>query len=116
MKPILDVYKRQGEGHAGNDLHPPGGGADDLGSVAAARSGRRQENLRLSPKPMKKLVDEIVDQMARLPTVDACYQTWWELQCQVEMCIRDSLVRFLMQKCNYRTLRQHLRPKTDADV
>ena len=36
------------------------------------------------PKPMKKLVDEIVDQMARLLTVDACYQTWWELQCQVE--------------------------------
>ena len=36
------------------------------------------------PKPTKKLVDEIVDQMARLPTVDACYQTWWELQCQVE--------------------------------
>ena len=36
------------------------------------------------PKPMKKLVDEIVDQMARLPTVDTCYQTWWELQCQVE--------------------------------
>ena len=36
------------------------------------------------PKPMKKLEDEIVDQMARLPTVDACYQTWWELQCQVE--------------------------------
>ena len=36
------------------------------------------------PKPMKKLVDEIVDQMTRLPTVDACYQTWWELQCQVE--------------------------------
>ena len=36
------------------------------------------------PKPMKKLVDEIVDQMARLPTVDACYQMWWELQCQVE--------------------------------
>ena len=35
------------------------------------------------PKPMKKLVDEIVDQMARLPTVDTCYQTWWELQCQV---------------------------------
>ena len=36
------------------------------------------------PKPMKKLVDAIVDQMARLPTVDTCYQTWWELQCQVE--------------------------------
>ena len=36
------------------------------------------------PKQMKKLVDEIVDQMVRLPTVDACYQAWWELQCQVE--------------------------------
>ena len=36
------------------------------------------------PKPMKKLVDEIVDQMVRLPAVDQCYQTWWELQCQVE--------------------------------
>ena len=36
------------------------------------------------PKPMKKLVDEIVDQMARLPIVNECYQTWWKLQCQVE--------------------------------
>ncbi len=36
------------------------------------------------PKPMKKLVDEIVDQMVRLPIVNDCYQTWWELQCQVE--------------------------------
>ena len=36
------------------------------------------------PKPMKKLVDEIVDQMERLPTVDQCYQTWWELQRQAE--------------------------------
>jgi len=36
------------------------------------------------PKLMKNLVDEIVDQMARLPTMDTCYQTWWELQCQVE--------------------------------
>ena len=36
------------------------------------------------PKLMKKLVDEIVDQMVRLPTVETCYQMWWELQCQVE--------------------------------
>ena len=36
------------------------------------------------PKKQKALVDEIVDQMEQLPTVDACYQTWWELQCQVE--------------------------------
>ena len=43
-----------------------------------------KKNYGYLPKPMKKLVDEIVDQMARLPTVDQCYQTWWELQCQVE--------------------------------
>lgn len=36
------------------------------------------------PKPVKKLVDEIVDQMEQLPVVGACYQRWWELQCQVE--------------------------------
>ena len=36
------------------------------------------------PKSMKKLVDEIVDQMVRLPIVNECYQTWWDLQCQVE--------------------------------
>ena len=35
------------------------------------------------PKSMKKLVDVIVDQMVRLPIVNGCYQTWWELQCQV---------------------------------
>ena len=46
------------------------------------------------PKPMKKLVDEIVDQMARLPTVDACYQTWWELyikeRCKLDICYDKS--------------------------
>ena len=36
------------------------------------------------PKRVKKTVDEIVDQMERLPVIDKCYQTWWELQCQVE--------------------------------
>ncbi len=35
------------------------------------------------PKPMKELVDETVDAMAKLPTVNECYQKWWELQCQL---------------------------------
>ena len=35
------------------------------------------------PKPMKKLVDETVDAMEKLLTVNACYQKWWELQCQL---------------------------------
>ena len=54
----------------------------DLSRQLSQVSGRKTYGY--LPKPMKKLVDEIVDQMARLPTVDACYQTWWELQCQVE--------------------------------
>ena len=34
-------------------------------------------------KPLKKLVDEIVNQAECLPVVNRCYQSWWELQCQV---------------------------------
>ena len=36
------------------------------------------------PKDVKSTVDEIVNQMERFPAVDDCYQTWWELQCQIE--------------------------------
>jgi len=36
------------------------------------------------PKKQKALVDEIVDQLERLPVVDECYEQWWQLQCQVE--------------------------------
>ena len=35
------------------------------------------------PKPLKQLADEVVDAMEKLPTVDECYQKWWELQCQL---------------------------------
>lgn len=35
------------------------------------------------PKELKKQVDEIVDQMERLPVVNECYQKWWDLQCRV---------------------------------
>ena len=36
------------------------------------------------PKGVKKIVDEIIDLMEQLPVINGCYQTWWELQCQVE--------------------------------
>ena len=36
------------------------------------------------PKGVKKIVDDIVNQMEQLPVIDECYQTWWEFQCQVE--------------------------------
>lgn len=35
------------------------------------------------PKPMKQLVDKVVDAMEKLPVVNECYQKWWELQCQL---------------------------------
>lgn len=35
------------------------------------------------PRPMKRQVDEIVDQLECVLIVDQCYQKWWELQCQV---------------------------------
>ena len=35
------------------------------------------------PKRIKKQVDEIVDQMARLPSVKSCYEKWLELQQEV---------------------------------
>ena len=35
------------------------------------------------PRPMKRQVDEIVDQLERIPVVDQCYQKWWEFRCQV---------------------------------
>ena len=35
------------------------------------------------PKPIKPLVDRIVDEMERLPVVAECYETWWKLQCEV---------------------------------
>ena len=51
--------------------------AQQLGSVKGKKS------YGYLSKPLKKLVDEIVNQTERLPVVHRCYQTWWELQCQV---------------------------------
>ena len=51
--------------------------AQQLGSVKGKKS------YGYLSKPLKKLVDEIVNQTERLPVVNRCYQTWWELQCQV---------------------------------
>lgn len=58
------------------------------------------------PKPMKKLVDKIVDQMARLSTVDACYQTWWELQCQVEDYYSEDKKRMRLPLSQQKEFRQ----------
>lgn len=41
------------------------------------------------PKPVKATVDEIVDQMERLPVVRECYDRWLELQGKVEGYYHD---------------------------
>lgn len=51
--------------------------AQQLGSVKGKKS------YGYLSKPLKKLADEIVNQTERLPVVNRCYQTWWELQCQI---------------------------------
>ena len=35
-------------------------------------------------KPVKAQVDAVVNELARLPKVEECYEMWWRLQCQVE--------------------------------
>ncbi len=42
------------------------------------------------PKPVKKLVDEIVDEIERLPVVAQCYEQWQTLQGQVEGYYSDA--------------------------
>ena len=58
------------------------------------------------PKPMKKLVDEIVDQMVRLPVVNEYYQTWWELQCQVEDYYSEGKKRLRLPLSQQKEFRQ----------
>ena len=35
-------------------------------------------------KSVKAQVDAVVDELAKLPEVEGCYELWWRLQCQVE--------------------------------
>ena len=44
------------------------------------------------PKRVKKLVDEVVDQMARLLSVQTCYEKWLELQQEVNEFYSDKSV------------------------
>ena len=43
------------------------------------------------PKPLKSLVDEIVDEMERLPVVRDCYEQWMVLQNKVDSYYHDKL-------------------------
>lgn len=47
------------------------------------RNAKGKKQYGYLPKRMKNQVDEIVDQMARLPSVKSCYEKWLELQQEV---------------------------------
>ena len=36
------------------------------------------------PKRVKETVNRIVDELEKVPVVDQCFQTWWDLQCQIK--------------------------------
>ena len=58
------------------------------------------------PKHMKKKVDEIVDQMARLPSVQMCYEKWLELQQEVNEFYADKPMEYtpLSQQKEFRAI------------
>lgn len=78
-KVMLELSRQMAQGICEHpDMeHLMGELAQQLGSVKGKKS------YGYLSKPLKKLVDEIVNQTERLPVVNRCYQTWWELQCQV---------------------------------
>lgn len=35
------------------------------------------------PKKVKETVNKVIDELEKIPVVDQCYQTWWELQSEI---------------------------------
>ena len=56
----------------------------------ALDSVKGQKKYGYLPKPVKKLVDKIVDEMERLPVVAQCYEQWQALQGEVEGYYSDA--------------------------
>ncbi len=56
----------------------------------ALDSVKGQKKYGYLPKPVKKLVDKIVDEMERLPVVAQCYEQWQTFQGEVESYYSDT--------------------------
>ena len=54
----------------------------DLSQQLQSVSGKKSYGY--LPKKIKATVDNIVDQMERLPIISECYEQWWKLQCELE--------------------------------
>ena len=59
------------------------------------------------PKPQKKLVDKIVDEMERLPSVRKCYEQWQILQGKVDAYYHDKEQKYvpLSQQKEFRAIK-----------
>lgn len=53
-----------------------------LSSQLETVSGKKQFGY--LPKRVKETVNRIVDELEKVPVVDRCFQTWWDLQCQIK--------------------------------
>ena len=75
--------------------------ATQLGTVSGKKS------YGYLPKPQKKLVDRIVDEMERLPSVRKCYEQWQILQGKVDAYYHDKEQKYvpLSQQKEFRSIK-----------
>lgn len=68
------------------------------------------------PKPVKRLVDETVDEMERLPTVARCYEQWQTLQGEVEGYYSDAPPerKKLSQRTEFRQIKNAVVAKAES--
>lgn len=55
-----------------------------LGLVKSLKTVKGKKVYGYLKKSVKAQVDAIVDELAKVPEVEECYELWWQLQCQVE--------------------------------
>lgn len=60
----------------------------ELAEKMKSVSGKKQYGY--LPKPLKRLVDEIVDELARHPDVSACYEQWNKVRDEIERYYKDT--------------------------
>ena len=51
--------------------------------VVQLKTAKGKKKYGYLPPKVKETVRKIVDELEKLPVVNKCYQTWWELQCEI---------------------------------
>ena len=71
-------------------------------------SGKKQYGY--LPKGTKKLVDQIVDELAAQPSVKACYDTWWQYKQNIDGYIIPARLRSRSRSPSARNSKQSATP------